>query len=85
MSRRRRFRKFAAPWRGLVSGGLTLLFGLSLVFAGILLSFNSPFETLVGKAQRLGYRLVGTFATGSEADLAVYWIGAAVLLIGVYL
>lgn len=66
-------------------GGLKLLLGFGLMFAGILLSFNSPIESLVGKAQRAGYRFVGLFSSGAEADLAVYWTGAVLLILGVYL
>lgn len=85
MSRRRRFRKFAAPWQAIFRAGLVLVLGLALTFAGLLLSFNAPIEELVGKAQRAGYRFVGLFTSGWQADLAVYWTGAIVLLLGIYL
>lgn len=85
MSRRRRFRKFAAPWQGLVRGTLTLLLGFGLAFGGVLLSFNGPVEELVARAQRAGYRLVGLFASGNQADLAIYWTGAGLLILGIYL
>ncbi|RYG86178.1 YvcK family protein [bacterium] len=66
-------------------GALALLFGLAFALAGVLLSFNAPFEVLVGKAQTLGNRLVERLVSPTQSYLAVYWIGAAFLVFGVYL
>ncbi len=81
---RHRFRRFAAPWRELTLAGVALLFGFGLVVAGGLLSFNAPLRRLLVGTSRWGYRIVESAAPGAQADLAMHWAGAAILVLGLY-
>lgn len=82
--RQGRLRRFAAPWKEITRAGLGLVLGLLLVVGGALLSFNAPLRTLLVMASRSGYRLVSSLMPRAQADLAVHWTGAALLVLGLY-
>ncbi|MER3496059.1 MAG: hypothetical protein C4320_04180 [Armatimonadota bacterium] len=90
MNRRARLRRALAPVRSLRRELFAAFFGILLAIYGFLVAFNAPLQALIRNAVRLGRKLArhvappGTFPS-AEVDLAVHWIGAGLLIIGLYL
>ena len=89
MTRRTRLRRYAAPIFALRGSLVLFALGLGLAGFGALVAFNGPLSGLLRGALGAGHDLVApaVLARGGEAgvDLAVYWLGAGGLLVGLYL
>jgi uncharacterized cofD-like protein len=60
-----------------------MVLGLSASIFGLFLAFNVQLQELVASLNSAGLNLVGNITDPDRADLAVHWIGALLLIIGV--
>lgn len=85
MNRRNRIRRALAPYFALRLPLLLGFLGTVIAVYGALVAFNLPLQGLLRNALRAGRRVMRPFAEISDPELAVHWLGAGFLLLGLYL
>ncbi|MEI7576177.1 MAG: uridine diphosphate-N-acetylglucosamine-binding protein YvcK [Armatimonadota bacterium] len=82
MIRRHKLRHALAPTVGVWRAFFLLLVGFIGTLVGSLMAFNVQIQGLTRELHSAAGTAIGSFADADQADLAIHWVGAALLLLG---
>ena len=85
MIRRHKLRHALAPTVGVWRAAFLLFVGFTGTIVGALMAFNVQIQSLTRALHAAASTALGNVADADQSDLAIHWVGAALLLFGVAL
>jgi uncharacterized cofD-like protein len=83
--RRHKIRHILAPTRGLSRAIFLAFIGLTAAFIGSLLAFNIQIQAVTRTLNAAAASALSMIADADQTDLAIHWIGAVLVILGVLL